>query len=184
MANKTKNSGKQFEKDFSSSIPSYCYVHRLRDSAQSYNKSNNTKFAWDNECDFFIWDSNAHLFYAVECKTTKYKSMSVQLDKEDKSSKMIKYHQIESLTKISEYSGAIAGLYLNFRDEKNDTERLYFMNIVDFNAMMNKIGKQSFNEMDILLNNGVKISGRKKRIHFSWDIDEFLKAQSQSLINR
>ena len=50
------NSGKQFEKDFSQSIPSYCYVHRLRDSAQSYNQSKQTSFTWDNECDFFIWD--------------------------------------------------------------------------------------------------------------------------------
>lgn len=169
--------GKQFEKDFSSSIPSYCYVHRLKDSAQSYNNSKNTKFAWDNECDFFIWDSKHRLFYAIECKTTKYKSMSVQLDKKDESSKMIKYHQTESLTKISEYDGAKAGLFLNFRDEKNETERLYFMNIIDFNKMMKKINKVSFNEMDIVLNNGIKIIGEKKRIHFKWDLDNFLKSQ-------
>ena len=145
------NSGKQFEKDFASSIPSYCYVHRLRDSAQSYNSSKDTKFAWDNECDFFIWDSNMHIFYAIECKSTKYKSMSVQLDKEDKSSKMIKLHQIESLTKISKYDGAVAGFCLNFRDEKNDTERLYFLDIIDFNKMMNDIGKASFNEIYVIL---------------------------------
>lgn len=172
------SSGKQFEKDFSSSIPDYCYVHRLRDSAQSYNNSKATKFAWDNECDFFIWDSNMRIFYAIECKSTKYKSMSVQLDKNDKSSKMIKLHQIESLTKISKYDGAIAGFCLNFRDEKNDTERLYFLNITDFNKMMNDINKVSFNEIDIILNNGIKISGNKKRIHFNWDIDSFLKSQS------
>lgn len=176
---KAMNSGKQFEKDFAQSIPSYCYVHRLRDSAQSYNQSKQTSFAWDNECDFFIWDSNSHLFYAIECKSTKYKSMSVQLNKENKSSKMIKLHQIKSLTKISEYDGAIAGFCLNFRDEKNDTERLYFINIVDFNKMMGNIGKASFNEIDILLYNGIKILGNKKRIHFNWNIGDFLVAQSQ-----
>lgn len=174
---KAMNSGKQFEKDFSSSIPSYCYIHRLRDSAQSYNNSKNTKFAWDNECDFFIWDSNHHLFYAIECKTTKYKSMSVQLDENDKSNKMIKCHQIESLTKISKYEGAIAGFFLNFRDEKNNTERTYFMNIIDFNKMMKEINKVSFNEMDIILNHGIKILGRKKRIYFTWDLDSFLQSQ-------
>ena len=176
---KITNYGKQFEKDFSSSIPSYCYVHRLRDSAQSYNQSKQTSFTWDNECDFFIWDSNARLFYAVECKSTKYKSMSVQLSKEDKSNKMIKYHQIESLTKISKYNGAIAGFCLNFRDEKNETERLYFMNIIDFNKMIKNVGKASFNEIDILLYNGVKIIGNKKRVHFNWNLDEFLKSQSK-----
>lgn len=171
------SSGKQFELDFSKSIPVYCYVHRLRDSAQSYNNSQNTRFTWDNECDFFVWDSNARLFYAIECKSTKYKSMSVQLDKKDNSSKMIKLHQIESLAKISEYYGAVAGFCLNFRDEKNDTERLYFMNIKDFNKMIKNIGKVSFNEIDICLYNGVKILGSKKRVHFNWDIDTFLKSQ-------
>lgn len=173
--------GKQFEKDFSSSIPSYCYVHRLKDSAQSYNNSKNTKFAWDNECDFFIWDSNKHIFYAAECKSTKYKSMSVQLDEEDKSNKMIKYHQIESLTKISNFDGAKAGFFLNFRDEKNETERTYFINIVDFNKMMKTINKVSLNEMDIILNNGVKISGEKKRVHFKWNLDEFFKSQESQI---
>ena len=171
------NVGKQFEKDFSSSVPSYCYLHRLRDSAQSYNNSKNTKFAWDNECDFFIWDSKHCLFYAIECKTTKFKSMSVQLDKEDKSQKMIKYHQIESLTKISKFDGAKAGLFLNFRDEKNGTERTYFMDITDFNKMMKTINKVSCNEIDILMNNGIKIQGEKKRIHFKWYLDDFFEAQ-------
>ena len=101
--------------------------------------------------------------------------MSVQLDKEDKSSKMIKLHQIESLTKISEYDGAIAGFCLNFRDEKNETESLYFMSIVDFNEMMKEIGKSSFNEMDIILHKGIKISGVKKRVHFNWNLDEFFE---------
>lgn len=173
-----KNSGKQFEKDFADSIPIYCYAHRLRDTAQSYNKSSKTKFTWDNECDFFIWDSNKHIFYAIECKSTKYKSMTVQLDKEDKSSKMIKYHQIESLTKISEYDGAIAGFFLNFRDENNDTERLYFINIINFNKMMNEINKVSFNEIDAILYGAIKISGNKKRIHWKWDLDNFFKSQS------
>ena len=176
----SKNVGKQFEKDFSSSLPFYCYVHRLRDSAQSYNQNKQTSFAWDNECDFFIWDSKHRLFYAIECKTTKYKSMSVQLDEEDKSNKMIKYHQIESLTKISNFDGAIAGLFLNFRDEKNDTERTYFMNIIDFNNMMKNINKVSFNEIDILLNHGIKIDGKRKRVHFGWDLDKFLEFQSNN----
>lgn len=177
---KTVNVGKQFEKDFSSSFPSYCYIHRLKDSAQSYNKNKQTSFTWDNECDFFIWDSKHRLFYAIECKTTKYKSMSVQLDKEDKSNKMIKYHQIESLTRISDFDGAIAGLFLNFRDKKNDTERTYFMNIIDFNKMMKTINKVSFNEIDILLNHGIKINGKRKRVYFGWDLDSFLKSQSNN----
>lgn len=169
-----KNKGKQFELDFATSIPSYCFIHRLRDSAQSYNNSKKTKYSWNNECDFLIFDSNTHWLYAIECKSTKYKSMSVELEEEEKSSKMVRYHQIESLTKISEYDGVISGFCLNFRDEKNQTERTYFLNIIDFNRMMKETGKSSFNEMDVILYNGVKISGEKKRIHWRWDINKLL----------
>ena len=172
-----KSKGKQFEKDFSDSLPSYCYVHRLRDSAQSFNNNKDMSFAWNNECDFFVWDTKHRLFYAIECKSTKFKSLSVQLDKGDKSSKMIKFHQIESLTKISKYDNTKAGFFINFRDETNDTERTYFINIVDFNNMMTNINKASFNEMDIILNHGVKIDGKRKRIYFSWDINKFLESQ-------
>ena len=176
----SKSVGKQFEKNFSDSLPSYCYVHRLRDSAQSFNNSKNMSFAWNNECDFFVFDSKHRLFYAVECKSTKYKSLSVQLNKEDESSKMIKYHQIESLTKISKFDNTRAGFFINFRDEINNTERTYFINIVDFNNMMININKASFNEMDIILNHGVKIDGKRKRVYFSWDIDKFLESQSNN----
>jgi hypothetical protein len=168
-----KNFGKQFEKDFSSSIPSHCYVHRLRDTAQSYNSSKNTSFTWSNECDFFVFDGNSHLFYAIECKSTKYKNFSVQVNKDDDSSKMIKFHQIESLTNMSKYDGLIAGFCFNFRDEKNNCQRTYFQEISNFNRMMKEISKVSLNEMDLLLYNAIKINGEKKRVNYIWNMDEF-----------
>lgn len=175
-----KNKGKVFESDFKSSVPSYCLVHRLKDTAQSYNKSEETSFTWDNPCDFFLYDGESHLFYAIECKSTKYKSMSFQIDKKDKSNKMIKKHQIDSLTDFSEYNGVIAGLFLNFRDEENNCERCYFQNIKDFNNMIKKINKKSFNELDLLVDgNAIRIDGKKKRVYYSWDIDSFLKSMSK-----
>ena len=38
-----KNAGKQFEDNFKKSIPKYCMIHRLKDTAQSYNNSKETK---------------------------------------------------------------------------------------------------------------------------------------------
>lgn len=173
---KTINYGKRFEEDFSSSIPDYCYVHRLKDSAQSYNDSEDISFSWDNECDFFIWDSNAHIFYAIECKSTKYKSMSVQSDKNEKG-KMVKLHQIESLEKISKYDGTISGLILNFRDEDNDNQRTYFIEINSFINMMKLIDKKSFNEIDLLtVGKAKKIQGSKKRTRWSWNFSEFFES--------
>ncbi|MCM1221143.1 MAG: hypothetical protein NC548_42340 [Lachnospiraceae bacterium] len=168
------NTGKLFESQFKKSIPDYCFMYRLKDSAQSFTNNADISFAWNNPCDFFIFDSNRHLLYAVECKSTKLKSMSVQMNKEEKVSKMIKYHQIESLTEMSEYSGLIAGFILNFRDEINGNERTYFIEISNFNYMMREINKCSFNEMDIILYNAVKIEGIKKRVHYQWNIDKFL----------
>lgn len=172
------NYGKRFEEDFSNSAPDYCYVHRLKDSAQSYNNSSKTQFSWDNECDFFLFDGN--LFYAIECKSTQYKSMSVQLDKDDKSSKMIKFHQLESLEKISKYNNTISGLMLNFRSEKNDNSRLYFIRIEDFMNMMKQINKVSCNEIDLLtIGNAIKIDSIKKRTRWRYDLDNFLKSQNK-----
>lgn len=173
-----KNSGKRFEEDFAKSIPQYCFVHRLKDSAQSYNNSTNTKFTWNNQCDYFVFDANTHLLYAIECKTTKFKSMSVQLDKDKDSSSMIKHHQIESLKKMSGYDGLIAGFVFNFRHfegQENAFESTYWQSIDDFDSMMGGNGKKSFNELDLIMNNAVKISGSKKRTRYAWDIDGFLK---------
>lgn len=173
-----KNDGKRFEEDWSSSLPSYCYVYRLKDTAQSYNNSKKTKFTWENPCDFFAFDSSSHLFYAIECKSTKYKSMSIQLDENDKSKKMIKFHQIKSLREISEYDGAIAGFMLNFRNESNDIQRLYFISIKNFDNMMSQLNKVSFNELDLLtIGKAIKIQGEKKRTRWKWNLDDFLKSQ-------
>lgn len=168
------NTGKLFENQFRKSVPDYCFIYRLKDSAQSFKNNADTLFAWNNPCDFFVFDSHKHLFYALECKSTKSKSMSVQLNENEKSIKMLKYHQIKSLTEMTGYSGLTAGFILNFRDEVNNNERTYFIEISDFNCMMNQIGKSSFNEMDIILYHAIKIEGIKKRIHYKWNMDKFL----------
>ena len=178
-----KNVGKKFEEDFAKSVPDYCYVDRLKDTAQSYNKSNKTKFTWNNKCDFYLWDKIGRNFYGIECKSTKNKSMSVQLSKEEDDKKMIKYHQIKSLREMSKYD-IVAGFFLNFRHFEDDEDKskyietTYFLHINDFDIMMGELGKKSFSELDLIrLGNPIKISGKKKRTRFCWDLDEFLKSQ-------
>ena len=84
------NVGKQYEKDIFNSIPDYCMKHRLRDSAQSFTTHSDTRFSWDNECDFFVFDDKRRLLYAIECKSTKYKSMSWESEQEYEQNKAIK----------------------------------------------------------------------------------------------
>lgn len=165
------NAGKKFENIFKKSIPSYCMVHRLKDSAQSYNNSENTKFSWNNPCDFFVFSSKQHLLYTLELKSTKQKSISFQRDKDDKISRMIPYHQIQSLEKMSKYDGIISGFIFNFRDTKKDIERTYFQNIMDFKRMIQFTTKNSINEVDLNFNNAIKIEGIKVRVNYTWNLD-------------
>lgn len=174
--------GKQFEDDFATSIDEDKYLlHRLKDSAQSYNNSANTLYSWQNPCDYFLF--NGKLFFCFELKSTKSKSISYQKDENDKSQRMIKWHQIEALTKFSEYDNVVAGFVLNYRDDTNNNQRTYFLDIRDFNKIRLSTDKHSVNEIDILLNNAVKINGHIKRVHWHWNVDEFLESQTNKYIN-
>lgn len=179
-----KNSGKQFEKDIASSTPSNVLLHRLNDTAQAYNNSKNTSFTWNNKCDFYMYLKP--MFLALECKSTKYKSMSVQLCKDDNDSSMIKYHQIESLKELSKYDGVVSGFLFNFRHfegEENAFETTYFQYVDDFLNMMLKIDKKSFNELDLLsIGNVIKVRGQLKRVRYRWDIESLLKEITKKYI--
>lgn len=175
-----KNAGKIFERDFSSSIPKYCLLIRIPDPPQAFEQNSNTKFSRKNVCDYYCYQSQSQIFYALELKSTKAKSMpyeDINLDNPPK--KMIHKHQILGLLNYSKYDNVIAGFVLNFRDEVNGTERTYFQNIKDFDSMCKKINKQSFNEIDLLMNGAVKINGDKKRIHYRWNLDEFFNTYEE-----
>ena len=169
-----QNPGKKFEEDFKNSMPEYCMVHRLKDTAQAYNKSEHTKFTRENECDFFVFDSVRRILYCFECKSTKYKSMAWQQSK-DAPEKIIKWHQIESLTKLGNYNGIQAGFICNFRDDEKDVQRCYFIEISAFNAMRGRISKKSFDEIDLIQNGAIRIEGAKKITRYQWDIDKLFE---------
>lgn len=175
------NSGKVFEDCFRKSVPEHCLLVRLPDPPQAFTKSSFSKFSVKNPYDFLLFDTNHRTLVCLELKTTKYKSMSFEdVDADDNNTKMIHRHQIIGLTKSSKYDNVCAGFLLNFRDEKNNCERCYFQNIEDFNKMVRKINKKSFNELDLLSNNAVKVIGEKKRIHYRWDIKSLLDDISDS----
>lgn len=168
------NVGKVFEQQFKKSVPDYCALIRLRDEAQSFVKSEYSKYSHKNPFDFIMFDSMNRLFYCLELKSTKQKYIGYeQLNSMEKQSKMIKKHQIEGLLKYSKFNNTVCGFLLNFRDEKNDMERTYFLHINNFMDIYNNTKKRSLNEVDILMHGGIKIFGSKKRIHYTWDIDKF-----------
>lgn len=194
MAQSKTSSGKRFEEDFKKSIPSYCLKHRLKDSGQSFTdftEKSDSNFSWNNECDFFIFDDIHRLFFAIENKTTKFKTMNWENEEEykhnkelgKKSTKLIKWHQIKSLINFSAFNYVIPCLVLNFRDNDDKNQRTYFIHINSFVKMINSVSKKSFDEIDLIQNNAVRIQGQIKRTRYTWDIDQFLNKYSLNYSN-
>lgn len=174
-----KNTGKNFESIIKSNAPSYLKVTRIPDPPQSFTQRSDTRFSKKNPYDFEAFDSIHRINYCFELKSVAQKYLSYhtsQEDEKEKKSAHIQWHQIEGLTKASEYDNVIAGFLLNFRLD-NGEQLLYFLNIKDFNKFRKSTNKHSLNIMDITLNGGIKINGEKLRVNYRWDLDKFLESQ-------
>lgn len=177
-----KNTGKNFESIIKSNAPSYLKVTRIPDPPQSFTQRSDTRFSKKNPYDFEAFDSIHRINYCFELKSVAQKYLSYhtsQEDEKEKKSAHIQWHQIEGLTKASEYDNVIAGFLLNFRLD-NGEQLLYFLNIKDFNKFRKSTNKHSLNIMDITLNGGIKINGEKLRVNYRWDLDKFLESQSKN----
>ncbi len=169
-----KNAGKIFEEDFKKSVPSYCYLYRLKDSAQAFGKNTNLRFSSKNPCDFFLFDTKDRVFYGFELKSTKEKSISFEyIDKPNESTRMVHKHQILGLLDLAQYDNICAGFMCNFRAD--DSQKLYYIDINKFMKLYNGIEKCSFNQNDLLMYGAIEIDGTKKRSHYLWDIGKVFK---------
>lgn len=159
------NKGKVFEQQFKACVPDYCLLIRINDPPQSFQKT--ARFSIPNPCDYLMFDTKRKLYLPIELKSTKLRSMPYS---------MIREHQIESLTKFSQYKGVVPGFLLNYRDDDTHFERCYFVRIDEFNTMAKNTNKKSFNEIDILqIADAIKIDGVKARTRWTWDIDGLLE---------
>lgn len=176
-----KNEGKNFETLFKSNAPSYLKIIRIPDPPQSFTKRADTRFSKKNPYDFEAYDSIHRISYSFELKSTSQKYLTYHMceqDEKEEKSAMIKWHQIDGLTKASEYDNCISGFMCHFRLD-NGEQLLYFLDIKDFNKFRTSTNKHSINIIDISLNGGIKINGEKLRKNFRWDLDEFLETQSK-----
>ncbi len=167
------NEGKAFEQDVRQScINDEIFCLRLNDSSSSYIKEANARFTPQNKADFILF--NRPNLFAIECKSTKYKSISFQ--REDGDSGMIALHQIKGLVDIGGYDGAYAGFLFNFRDETLRSNSItYWMDIKDFSNFYTNTDKMSINKLDIVNNGGIVVSGKLKRVHFIYDMKKLIK---------
>ena len=89
--------------------------------------------------------------------------------------KMIHKHQILSLQEYSIYKNVYPCFVFNFRSEDIGIERTYMQYIGDFMKMYHGLNKSSFNEIDLISYNAVKIKGNKKRVNYYWNLTEFFE---------
>lgn len=167
-----KNDGKKFEDNFRKSIIQRGYwYYRLKDSAQSFNTKSTLRFSLKNPYDCLIY-TGKNLF-TLELKSTKGTSFSFPPINELKSNNtyMIHKHQIDGLINSSKYENIIAGFVLDFRESSNNT---YFWSVSDFLKFTNSSNKKSFNEKDVVINNGILINKILKRTTYDYNIDKLI----------
>ena len=118
-----------------------------------------------------MWDSVGRILFALELKTVKGKSISFERTKDDHGE--IHKHQIEGLTEWAKYDGVISGFIIEFRQ----IEKTIFLEIDDFNKLIELISKKSFTIKDLENNNipYIVIGQEKARTRYTYDIDNFIE---------
>lgn len=164
----SQNEGKIFEQYWRKSMPEDVFYLRIKDSATSFgHNSSSTRFTLSNPCDSLIFYDG--FLIPMELKSTKSTSFSIQKSLDD-SNKMIKFAQIQSLYKMSQFEKIISGFILDFRGSNT-----YWLSIFNFMNFFNVTDKRSINEKDVINYKGIKINKTLKRTRFSYDIESLLK---------
>ena len=162
--------GKLLEFQIKACTPDYALLYRLPDAAQSFG-GGNLRFSNKNPFDFLLWDSIRHKLYALETKTVAGKSISFERSNQEKGE--IHFHQIQGLNEWNKYDGITCGFIIEFRK----IEKTVFIEISEFNNLISKIDKKSFNfdDLDKCKVNYLIIEQEKMRTRYRYDIDKFLK---------
>lgn len=165
------NQGKIFENSIKESVPDGVFIYRLPDAAQSFAKSSNLRFSRKNPCDYFIYDAcGTRLLFALELKTVKGKSISFERNKDEQ--KIIHHHQITGLNEWNKFENIVCGFLIEFRA----IETTIFLDISDFNRLLEETEKKSFTIAD-LDNMGLSylvIPQELKRKRYSYDLSPLL----------
>ena len=169
------NKGKAFEKDFQEAAKNdELFVLRLHDTSLSWQHEETSRFQPENPCDFLVY--KLPNLFAIECKSTCYKSLTIQRDIKDKTSKMIKAHQINSLVKFAQQDGVFAGFLFNFRDDEDILNNVtYWLSIQNFSKFLYENNKQSINKLDCIQYGAIIIEQKIKRTHYTYNIKKMLE---------
>lgn len=177
----TNNYGKKFESNFRNAAKKEdnLWFLRIQDSDLSF-CGGNSSFTNESIADCLMFYKR--ILFICEMKSTQYKSISIETEINSVNKKMIKMHQIKSLSDSNTYDNIEGVFIFNFRDQEQDVihnERIYIMNIVDFINFMCNTQKKSINEKDILDYGGIQGKCEKKRKWFTYYPKELLELYIQ-----
>ena len=129
--------------------------------------SSDLRFSHRSPCDYMMFDGD--IFYTLELKSFDG-ACSFERTKEDKG--IIHWYQIESLKKFANYKNVCSGFILDFRKTGNT----YFLNINEWDNLVNSINKKSFNEDDMKTYcQPIIINKRKLKVNYRYDVKKFLE---------
>ena len=160
---KKMNAGKQFEKDFKDSVPSYVDVTRLKDGG-GWSNASNMRFTSSNPCDFILYSSLTRNMYKLELKSVAGKSLPyANFHGNDLS---IKRNHLWKLLD-SEQKGVNCWYVVNFRS----IEETYWAAVSEILEYVETSDRKSI-PVDWFRNLlGRKILQVKKRVHFRYDLE-------------
>ena len=162
-----KNVGKVFEDNWKKSCPNWLFVYRPPDASQSFDLSSKLRFSKKSPCDYFLY--NGERLWTIELKSVAGTSISFEREKGDNG--VIHFYQVENLKNFSEYKNIISGFLVDFRGSDNT----YFLNIKEWDDLINSIDKKSFNETDLLkFANPVLIDKKKLKVNYRYNVEKFL----------
>ena len=119
---------------------------------------------------------NGENLFCVELKTVAGSSISFERNKKEKGK--IHYYQINYLKKASKCLNTIAGLVIDFRKP----DHTYFLNIIEWDVLINSITKKSFNESDLLkFAHPILINKEKLRVNYRYDIIRFMEDAKKAI---
>lgn len=156
---KRKNVGKNFEKDWKDSIPGSVFYYRFKDGTSSWASNDKLSFSTSNIADCMLYYNGK--LYILELKTVQGKSFGFA---------NVRNNQLIEMEKASKFMGIVAGFVINFRD----IDKTVFIEINEFIDIMNRSGKKSFNQKDLEFHNYTEIEGKKKKVHFGYNVEKFL----------
>ena len=156
-----KSIGKVFEEEIKASIPKEYWFYRFKDNASSFSGGENTRFTTSNIADCEVMTEE--FLFILELKSHKGSSIPFTC---------IRKNQIEEMSKV-DHIRIKPYFILNYREK----EKTFAVEARELKNFMESTERKSI-PFDWCRENGIEITGIKKKVRFKYKLDEFFNKAS------